>query len=833
MPNAEFACSACPTGYSGDGRVCVDEDECLQTSNGGCDLNVACTNTEGGRLCGECPSGYLGSGYMRCVLASDCSASNGGCDPLTACTDTSSGIPECGSCPAGYDGDGASGCEDQDGCVLAAESGEAGCYPGVHCQDVAAPGSGYTCGMCPAGLEGDGVTCAENACFTSNGGCDPRVTCTNAPSELSGRVCGGCPAGYVDEHGDGTSCGEEDGCATQPCFPGVDCTDVPAPGVGATCGACPAGYVASAGAGDSAAACVDVDECAEANGGCDAVATCTNAPGGRACGDCPAGFMGSGEAGCRPITTCADGNGGCHVLTSCTDVSDGVECGECPAGYEGSGYTTCEDIDGCAHEPCFARVECTDVPAPGEGRACRRCPEGYKGDGEICHMCQLEMEIVSSTVVGGRVKRTYLNQVVAELRGFTDPECVPSSQTTFAWSGATSDGAVLALTEEENRASSLRLTFPKSTLSTHLSYSLRLDARVTASPEVQAASALSFYVEPQALVALLTPSEVTTGEDSLVVLDAGGSFDPDEEAGELIYEFRCTRADGTDNCRDHEGELHPATWHTPQIEIYLLGAPDPGLSYSFELVVRKGARESRAVGSVTLSTGPLPVPTIHSLPGKVNRNQKLTLHSAVESAAPESVTRQWSVAVSSGALEAVDLAEAAATSLTQADLVLKAQSLAAGAVYVFKLQVEDAVGVASSSISVAVNLAPAPGSVSVEPSAGTVLDTVFQVVARDWTDDEPPLWYQLKYEVVGHPEKAGMLNDFQPQSHASTIMAEQGDTEQGYAVHLTLQVRDALGAVASNTTRVLVRPADVADEAALTSYVDDKLEQAASQLSNG
>eukprot|EP00854_Cymbomonas_tetramitiformis_P029044 gene29044-36104_t len=107
------------------------------------------------------------------------------------------------------------------------------------------------------------------------------------------------------------------------------------------------------------------------------------------------------------------------------------------------------------------------------------------------------------------------------------------------------------------------------------------------------------------------------------------------------------------------------------------------------------------------------------------------------------------------------------------------------------------------------------------------------VVARDWTDDEPPLWYQLKYEVVGHPEKAGMLNDFQPQSHASTIMAEQGDTEQGYAVHLTLQVRDALGAVASNTTRVLVRPADVADEAALTSYVDDKLEQAASQLSNG
>jgi hypothetical protein len=33
--------------------------------------------------------------------------------------------------------------------------------------------------------------------------------------------------------------------------------------------------------------CVDVDECASANGGCDALSACTNTPGGYSCGACP------------------------------------------------------------------------------------------------------------------------------------------------------------------------------------------------------------------------------------------------------------------------------------------------------------------------------------------------------------------------------------------------------------------------------------------------------------------------------------------------------------------------------------------------------------------
>jgi len=67
-------------------------------------------------------------------------------------------------------------------------------------------------------------------------------------------------------------------------------------GVRQACAACPSGY-----SGTGATICVDVDECATNNGGCDPLAICNNTPGSHTCGNCPAGYMGGGAAGCLDI----------------------------------------------------------------------------------------------------------------------------------------------------------------------------------------------------------------------------------------------------------------------------------------------------------------------------------------------------------------------------------------------------------------------------------------------------------------------------------------------------------------------------------------------------
>ena len=38
-----FEC-ACPVGYSGDGISCVDDDECVNFAQSGCDTNALCRN---------------------------------------------------------------------------------------------------------------------------------------------------------------------------------------------------------------------------------------------------------------------------------------------------------------------------------------------------------------------------------------------------------------------------------------------------------------------------------------------------------------------------------------------------------------------------------------------------------------------------------------------------------------------------------------------------------------------------------------------------------------------------------------------------------------------
>ncbi|OGQ80130.1 MAG: hypothetical protein A2289_12935 [Deltaproteobacteria bacterium RIFOXYA12_FULL_58_15] len=139
---------------------------------------------------------------------------------------------------------------------------------------------------------------------------------------------------------------------------------------------CDAGYTLN---NDS---CVDIDECATANGDCNEHGICTNTDGGHTC-VCASGYTGDG-GNCSDFDACASNP--CFAGVTCTDLappSTSFTCGSCPTGYTGDGIT-CTDFDACNPNLCFADTLCIDLPAPSTGFDCDECPPGHTGDGFDC-----------------------------------------------------------------------------------------------------------------------------------------------------------------------------------------------------------------------------------------------------------------------------------------------------------------------------------------------------------------------------------------------------------------------------------------------------------------
>ena len=221
---------------------------------------------------------------------------------------------------------------------------------------------------CPAGT---------TACSTDHGDDEDgeHTACYNLRTNKT--HCGSCA------HACGVTCQCINGLCVEPlvnecathhggCDTRVTCTDTP---TGRTCGNCTAGWT-----GTGEHGCVDINECATSNGGCGSNQRCTNTAGSRTCAPCPTGTAIVNGA-CVDVNECATANGGCSIQppVRCTNSNGGFSCGMCPAGYTGNGQT-CTDVNECAtnHGACDALVTCANTAG---SRTCGACPAGYTGTG--------------------------------------------------------------------------------------------------------------------------------------------------------------------------------------------------------------------------------------------------------------------------------------------------------------------------------------------------------------------------------------------------------------------------------------------------------------------
>lgn len=201
----------CKNGFVAKGSICVDVDECSNSSK--CGENAACLNVPGSFKC-ECSVGYIGSPPktmcrapcedVQCGEHSYCKPDGSdaycvcedgwtfdpndiaaGCIDIDECKDSIGSSGRCGdnavclntlgsficNCPEGYTGDSRKECVDINECLI-----ENTCGVGAHC--INRPGS-FTC-ECPEGTLPDPepiVKCSEILSCKSDAECPGNAFC--------------------------------------------------------------------------------------------------------------------------------------------------------------------------------------------------------------------------------------------------------------------------------------------------------------------------------------------------------------------------------------------------------------------------------------------------------------------------------------------------------------------------------------------------------------------------------------------------------------------------------------------------------------------------------
>ncbi|XP_071845759.1 uncharacterized protein [Apostichopus japonicus] len=317
----------CRDGYTGDGRVCKDIDECIYPHN--CSVNADCINSEGSYNC-LCRAGYTGDG-KTCSDINECDTpENYKCWANSKCQNTN-GSYTC-VCENGYSAVGEI-CMDVDECSLqVTDPNITNCHPDAICSNT--DGS-YNCN-CKDGFAGNGTVCKDID------ECDPKGNYPCGPSDTSkcnntnGSYRCSCHRGYRNVDGciDIDECRENlhncDRLAT--CINkngSFDCN-------------CSDGY------SGNGTHCLDINECSGEHD-CHGAATCLNTPGSYTC-QCSDGFTSVGERlgrNCADVNECNGTSPLCDGRTElCRNTIGSYQC-SCKNGLVKDSSQTCIDIDEC------------------------------------------------------------------------------------------------------------------------------------------------------------------------------------------------------------------------------------------------------------------------------------------------------------------------------------------------------------------------------------------------------------------------------------------------------------------------------------------------------
>lgn len=129
-------------------------------------------------------------------------------------------------------------------------------------------------------------------------------------------------------------------------------------------------------------------------------------------GTCPTGYTGSAEKGCVDVNECAAYNGGCNRLSACVNTPGSRTCGACPEDFAGNGYVGCFDANECPNGDCTSRL-----------------PLGYETALPPVITTSGDVTIAATSAAGAAAKFTATAK--DKVDGDRPVSCTPASGSTF------------------------------------------------------------------------------------------------------------------------------------------------------------------------------------------------------------------------------------------------------------------------------------------------------------------------------------------------------------------------------------------------------------------
>jgi hypothetical protein len=370
-------------------------------------------------------------------------------------------------------------------------------------------------------------------------------------------------------------------------------------------------------------------------------------------------------------------------------------------------------------------------------------------------------------------------------------------------------------------------------------YSLVLTVQHLESLKYSSASITLTAVQGEVVAVILGPSEVGLQNDREIVVDAGDSYDEDNNLAvgadaNLLFSFDCKQVfpSFNDACLLNMVALTASSIavSVPQNDESMIGSV-----HEMTLVVQHASDGRKAESSLTLNILPslAPVVEVQAENTRINPSQKLKLVGIVEFVSAG--TARWSLDDSSIDLDAEAssvtsralTASGGSTQTLTMSLVIPPNVLPEQSSFNFMLTVSlDSGYTNSATIVVVTNAPPLPGVFAVFPQNGTMLRTEFAFSAEDWEDADRPISYAFGF--LQDQVSFSVLRAKSELSYFNSRDLPSGPGSEDYLLVAHMEVYDVMNAKTSVSTPLTV----LEGEEMSASAIDDYFSEAVSN-SNG